>query len=428
MPRAIAKADRSRRSAAMRAAHVSFEPLKKTRLRDRPTSPVGASPEVLVLIDRALCSFGTTWGYAAAHLDLRSTDFLELLPRESPGFIAFEQQLGLVGGGGSLLVIAESPDPHRQRALRRAAPGRSARRRWWARHGGQCVTACSFARTMRPRVRAPSSSRTASAAPRKAHRLHRREQVALRPRPRISKRATTIGSRIGGSPSRAEWSRTSETTTPAGGRRTTATPHGSRLDPPARREAVDFGAGARRHSHELKANCTAKMDDFPSGYFETPDRKSIGLRIVSQSTGTGDKSGDLLLAKVGAITAAVNPKSFEPTMRVGFAGDIPMQRPRRNRSPCRPRGPRRSCSPSSSGESPSSADRCGRSPPSSCLPRSARRRASRTRLRWPGLGYVNTTRGSIPRRDHPRQRHQLSDRSLVEVPRVPRPARPRARR
>lgn len=38
--------------------------------------------------------------YVAAGLELRS-DFLELLPRDSPGFIAFEQQLRRVGGAAS---------------------------------------------------------------------------------------------------------------------------------------------------------------------------------------------------------------------------------------------------------------------------------------------------------------------------------------
>ena len=64
-------------------------------------------------------------------------------------------------------------------------------------------------------------------------------------------------------------------------------------------KASSGGLGLDTLRDELKKSY-AKMDDFPSGYFETPDGKSIGLRIVSQSTGTGDRSGDILLAKVGA--------------------------------------------------------------------------------------------------------------------------------
>ena len=47
--------------------------------------------------------------YIKSRLELRS-DFLELLPRDSPGFIAYEHQLGRVGGASTLFVIVESPD------------------------------------------------------------------------------------------------------------------------------------------------------------------------------------------------------------------------------------------------------------------------------------------------------------------------------
>ena len=49
------------------------------------------------------------FGSVARRLEVRS-DLLELLPRDSPGVRAFEHQLGRVGGGGALIIIAESPD------------------------------------------------------------------------------------------------------------------------------------------------------------------------------------------------------------------------------------------------------------------------------------------------------------------------------
>ncbi|MDB4993362.1 MAG: exporters of the superfamily, partial [Myxococcaceae bacterium] len=66
----------------------------------------GAHPLIVLFV--ALLTLVSTWTYASK-LELRS-DFLELLPRDSPGFKAFEHQLGRVGGGASLLVIVESPD------------------------------------------------------------------------------------------------------------------------------------------------------------------------------------------------------------------------------------------------------------------------------------------------------------------------------
>ncbi|MGH7283776.1 MAG: efflux RND transporter permease subunit, partial [Polyangiaceae bacterium] len=62
----------------------------------------------LIVLFATLLVIASSWWYASK-LDLRS-DFLELLPRDSPGFQAFEHQLGRVGGGATLIVIVQSPD------------------------------------------------------------------------------------------------------------------------------------------------------------------------------------------------------------------------------------------------------------------------------------------------------------------------------
>src|SRR5262245_12429267 len=66
----------------------------------------GRRPAIVLLL--SLIFMIASWGYAR-NLELRS-DFLELLPRDSPGFKAFEHQLGRVGGGATFLVVVESPD------------------------------------------------------------------------------------------------------------------------------------------------------------------------------------------------------------------------------------------------------------------------------------------------------------------------------
>jgi predicted RND superfamily exporter protein len=75
-----------------------------------------------------------------------------------------------------------------------------------------------------------------------------------------------------------------------------------------------------RDRWKAKAN---KHDDFPTGYFATPDGKDIGLRIVSPTTGTGDRGGDLLLERVRAMVDGLGIAKYHPAMKVGFAGDIP---------------------------------------------------------------------------------------------------------
>jgi hypothetical protein len=266
----------------------------------------GARP-VLVLFLSLFCLVAT-WGYAS-QLDLRS-DFLELLPRESPGFMAFEHQLGRVGGGGSLLVIAESPDP---KANERFVDALADRLDAMVEERRTCVAAC------------PSPDCVRACGPDLVGYLERGTKEAhafidankwLYASPKDLERADDrLDRRIAEQSGMVEDLGDDETPAPSGDH---PVPHGG--GPSGRPSTSGLGLDVLRD--ELKTNY-AKMDDFPSGYFETPDRKSIGLRIVSQSTGTGDKSGDILLAKVGAMTDALKPQSFEPSMRVGFAGDIP---------------------------------------------------------------------------------------------------------
>src|SRR4051794_23637308 len=73
---------------------------------DNVVDASGKHPFVILLC--AIIAVIGSWSYAS-HLELRS-DFLELLPRDSPGFKAFEHQLGRMGGGATLLVISESPE------------------------------------------------------------------------------------------------------------------------------------------------------------------------------------------------------------------------------------------------------------------------------------------------------------------------------
>src|SRR5207244_4848079 len=87
-----------------RSLHFFRDPMRK--FVERIVDVSGNYPLIVLLA--ALLTLVGTWKYAS-HLELRS-DFLELLPRDSPGFKAFEHQLGRTGGGASLFVIVESPD------------------------------------------------------------------------------------------------------------------------------------------------------------------------------------------------------------------------------------------------------------------------------------------------------------------------------
>src|SRR5580704_17682734 len=85
------------------------------RREGRLRSAVGAIVDwsgrhpVLVLA-AAIGVLAVTWHFALRVLMNPRTDLRELLPRDNPGLNAFEHQLGRVGGGATLIVIAESPD------------------------------------------------------------------------------------------------------------------------------------------------------------------------------------------------------------------------------------------------------------------------------------------------------------------------------
>ncbi|HEY6463239.1 MAG TPA: MMPL family transporter, partial [Polyangiaceae bacterium] len=85
-------------------------------------------------------------------------------------------------------------------------------------------------------------------------------------------------------------------------------------------EKPALGLDAYRDRWKAKAR---EHDDFPSGYFETGDGRMIGIRIVSRTTGMGDAGGDTLLGRVQRLVDEMQPASYAPSMKVGFAGDIP---------------------------------------------------------------------------------------------------------
>ncbi|MGH7284611.1 MAG: MMPL family transporter, partial [Polyangiaceae bacterium] len=66
-----------------------------------------------------------------------------------------------------------------------------------------------------------------------------------------------------------------------------------------------------------------KNDDFPTGYFATPDGTMLGIRIVSTAAGLGDSSGDALLDQVDGIMNDLHPEKYQKDMQWGLAGDIP---------------------------------------------------------------------------------------------------------
>ena len=67
----------------------------------------GRRPLVVLLLTAVVLAI--SWGYTAKTFNVRP-DFQELLPSDSPSYRAFQSQLDRLGGGATVIALAESPD------------------------------------------------------------------------------------------------------------------------------------------------------------------------------------------------------------------------------------------------------------------------------------------------------------------------------
>jgi hypothetical protein len=300
-------------------------------------------------------------------LELR-TDILELLPRDSPGFKAFEHQLGRVGGGASLIVVIESPDRKANEKFiddlgERLQKALDDQRACHDKCGpdGACHAACG------PQLISYLELGTKDV--RKFYEDHKwlyADLEDLRKADRTLDRQIAIRSGMvenllddeeddsdaepeadGGAVEGGATAPASQATTsgaPAATTSATPAPKASATGDAGTATASDDAGAAASFAHadaghargpkkkpalgmdsyrdrwKKKAN---KHDDFPTGYFATTDGTMMGVRIISQTTGTGDRLGDILQQRVRDIIDAMNPKSYHPQMEWGLAGDIP---------------------------------------------------------------------------------------------------------
>jgi predicted RND superfamily exporter protein len=229
-----------------------------------------------------------TWTFALRVLAHPHTDLRELLPRDSPGLQAFERQLARVGGGATLLVVVESPNKE-------------------ANH--------RFIDDLAGRLDVMMSAGDDS-----AHRLIgfvESNAKDVRGFFEDNKWLYADKSDLGQAYDALDFqiavrsglvSDLDEQPGPGAG--------SGPADP--QKPALGLGPFADRWNAVVRQH-----DDFPSGYFETPDGTMAGLRIVSLTTGMGDSAGEELLSRVRETVRAMDPPSYDKATQVGFAGDIP---------------------------------------------------------------------------------------------------------
>jgi hypothetical protein len=246
----------------------------------------GRRPGVVLAL--AFCALLVTWHFALKVLVNPHTDLRELLPRDSPGLKAFEHQLGRVGGGAALLVIAESPD---KTANERFVDDLTVRLR---------------AMIAEQKRGGPQLIAYVEDGAKDVREFYERNKWLYADRSDLESAYDTLDFQIA-----VRSGLVSDLGDDDGDR------GGSGADSSARKPAL--GLDAYRDRWKAKA---AEHSSFTSDYFESPDATGIGLRIMSLTTGMGDSGGDLLLARVGKLVADMNVASYHPGMRVGFAGEI----------------------------------------------------------------------------------------------------------
>ncbi len=241
-------------------------------------------------------------------LQLRS-DFLELLPRDSPGLIAFEKQISRVGGGATLLVIFESPD----RAANEKAIDELTRR-------------VEGLQKERPDLVSYVESGTKDV--RKYFEDNKWLYADLAD---LQSADNTLDRQIAIKSGLVE---DLESLDEAPAPPPAPSPSNGAAPPP--REASDPQAKPAEEAKE-EAKPTLGMDDykarwdkranekdeFPTGYFCNPEGTLHGIRIVSSTSGMGDRGGDSLYDTVKKYVAEMNLASYHPEMKAAYAGDIP---------------------------------------------------------------------------------------------------------
>lgn len=282
-----------------------------------------------VVLGVALLIGSACWWYGS-HLEAH-TDFLDLVPKDTPGYRAYERQLGRVGGGASLIIIAESPDRlANERYIDDAYQKVAAID---AEHEA-CLKPCGQDPVCKARC-GPKVISYIEHGTKDVHKFYEDNKWLYAELKDLEDADRTLDHQIAIKSGMVDDFDDDTTPAPApatadGGAATASdagAPAAAAGDGGAEAGAADkngkkpaLGMNEFRTRWRDEAD---KKDDFPRGYFETDDGTLAALRIITLTTGTGEGASDILHDRARQIVKELNPASYNPAMRVGLAGDIP---------------------------------------------------------------------------------------------------------
>lgn len=224
----------------------------------------------LLVVGTAVALLVACWSYTRK-LEVRS-DVMELLPRDSPGFQAFEHRLRRVGGRATITLVCESPDP---RANERFIDAASAVLR----------------KDLDPELIAFIESDTKA-----ARTFFETNKWLYSDLKELEEADATLDRQI-------------------------AIKTGMVEDLGDDAPQAEGTLGMEKYREKWKTRATER-DDFPTGYFASRDGTQAALWIVSNGAGMGGGQDEKLLGQVKALVEGLQPASFHPAMKVGFGGDI----------------------------------------------------------------------------------------------------------
>ena len=277
-----------------------------------------------VVLGLALIVGSSCWWYGS-HLEAH-TDFLDLVPKDTPGYRAYERQLGRVGGGASLIIVAESPD---RLANERYIDDAYEKVAAIANEHEACVKACGEDAACKTRCgpKVVSYIEHGTKDIRKFYEDNKwlyAELKDLEDADRTLDRQIAIKSGMvddleDDAPAPAADAGATATATDGGAAGAGAADGGADVaDKNGKKPALGMNEFRTRWKEDAD-----KHDDFPRGYFETDDGTMAALRIITLTTGTGEGASDILHDRARKIVTDLKPSAYHPAMRVGLAGDIP---------------------------------------------------------------------------------------------------------
>ncbi|MBX3227704.1 MAG: MMPL family transporter [Labilithrix sp.] len=225
-----------------------------------------------LVVGGALLLMIASWWYAS-RLQIRS-DVMELLPRDSPGFMAFERRLERVGGGATIFVLVESPE--------RAANERFVDELHAAIDKSELRSSISSIESGTKDTRAFFEDNKWLYAS-----LEDLEEADNKLDRQIAIKSGMVEDLEGDSDATAE-------------------------------HALGMDEFEERFEKKVK-----ERDEFPTGYFANPAGTQLAMRIFTTASGMGGTNDERIIDQLQELISNLKPASFHPEMKIGYGGDIP---------------------------------------------------------------------------------------------------------